>query len=475
MKKVVIIGGGLAGIAAGIKILEEMKDADVRLYNMGHHLGGRATSWRDAEGFNIDHGLHGLFAPYTNMRRMLKRAGVKEKKTLVSNKRINLCYEESTGKVHSIAPDLRIPNPPYPFNTYRKITNFGIKNAKTIYLDMDIEKYDDICYTAWALEHGMDKEITKMRWFRFSQDAAFNWPYEISTYLTLMGVRKAVGTGKYFYINGTYGENIIKPLTDYFEKLGGKIFIKKKLTELIHDGQKITGIKIGDPDAKIHGYGTIPWKDVVPVIQDSIQEINNIDALILAIPPDCFRELNWGDSFFWNGFKSIENLRTVVSLSYQVWTKESVMPTGTVTINGLDEPMGSVADYKTIKDEYKNNPGIGSALEWVGQETSFENKTDDELKEIIFNAFLKVPGAKDPRKAGIIHESFNRNKANHERYLLTEPGTVKFRPRTRTHFRNLFLAGDWIRSEIEMPCMEGAIVTGINAANETKKYFSKSR
>ena len=75
----------------------------------------------------------------------------------------------------------------------------------------------------------MDKEITKLRWFRFSQDAAFNWPHEISAYMTIMGVRKAVGKGKYFYVNGTYGENIIKPLTDYFEKLGGKIIIRKKI------------------------------------------------------------------------------------------------------------------------------------------------------------------------------------------------------------------------------------------------------
>ena len=103
----------------------------------------------------------------------------------------------------------------------------------------------------------------------------------------------------------------------------------------------------------------------------------------------------------------------------------------------------------------------------------FEDKTDDELKEIIINAFLKVPGAKDPRKAGIIYESFNRNRANYERYLLTEPGTVRFRPRTRTHFRNLFLAGDWIRNEIEMPCMEGAVCSGINAADESIDLLRK--
>lgn len=469
MKKVVIIGGGLAGIAAGITLLENKKDTDVTIYNMGHHMGGRASSWRDTKGFNIDHGFHALFASYHHLRKMLKHAGFSEKKVFVSNKYLDYFYEEFGEKIFSVTPNLRSKYPVYPFKMYRKLVSFGAKNAKTFFHDNDIEKYDDLCYTAWALEHGFPKELTGMRWFRFSKDALFNWPYEVSAYITMKGMR-AMGKSNYFYINGNYGENIIKPLTDYFEKLGGKIVLRKKLVEVMHDGQKATGIKIGDPDGKPHLFGLKPWEDSVPVLQNSIEEIKNIDSLILAIPTDCFKELNKGDTLFWNGFKSLENLRTVVSLSYQVWTKEPVMPPGCISINGLDEPMGTVADYKTVVDEYRNNPEIGSALEWVGQETTFENKTDDELKEIIFSAFLKLPGAKDPRNAGIIHESFNRNKANYERYLLTEPGTVKFRPRTRTHLKNLFLAGDWIRNHVEMPCMEGAVVTGINAAKEIINY-----
>ncbi len=473
MKKTVIIGGGLAGIGAGITLLENTKGADVTLYNMGHHLGGRASSWRDSKGFNIDHGFHALFASYHHLRKMLKHAGVSEKKVFVSNSYIDYFYEEFGKNIFCAAPNLKSHYPSYPFSMYRKLVHFGAKNAKTFFHNNDIEQYDDICYTAWALEHGFPKELTDMRWFRFSQDALFNWPNEVSAYITMKGMR-AMGKSNYFLINGNYGENIIKPLTDYFVKLGGKIEIRKKLVEVIHDGQKATGIKIGIPDARPHEFGMKPWKDAVPVLQDTIEEIKNIDSLILAIPTDCFKELNHGDAFFWNGFKSIENLRTVASLSYQVWTKEPVMPAGCISINGLDEPMGTVADYKTVSDEYRNNPEIGSALEWVGQETSFENKTNEELKELIFNSFLKIPGAKDPRKAGIIHESFNRNKANYERYLLTEPGTVKFRPRTRTHFKNLFLAGDWIRNDVEMPCMEGAALSGINAAHETIKYFSKN-
>ena len=41
--KAVVVGGGLAGLSAGIKLLEEKPGAKVTLYTLGHHLGGKAT------------------------------------------------------------------------------------------------------------------------------------------------------------------------------------------------------------------------------------------------------------------------------------------------------------------------------------------------------------------------------------------------------------------------------------------------
>ena len=138
MKKTVIIGGGLAGLAAGISLLENKKGADVTLFNMGHHLGGRASSWRDAKGFNIDHGFHALFASYHHLRRLLDHAGFSEKNVFVSNKYINYFYEEFSGKIYSTTPNLKADYPAYPFSMYRKLTRFGSKNAKTFYLNNDI-------------------------------------------------------------------------------------------------------------------------------------------------------------------------------------------------------------------------------------------------------------------------------------------------------------------------------------------------
>ncbi len=181
------------------------------------------------------------------------------------------------------------------------------------------------------------------------------------------------------------------------------------------------------------------------------------------------RYRNGGDRVFWRGFSGVENLQSVATLSLQVWTEQCVLPDVSACINALDQPLPMVIDYKDLKTAYRNDPAIGSALEWVGQETGFEHFSDQALKATAYDCLARIPGAKDPRQAGILRESLNRNTSNHERYLLTDPGTLRFRPGSKTHFRNLYLAGDWIRNQVDVPTMEGAICSGYTAIEELLK------
>jgi uncharacterized protein with NAD-binding domain and iron-sulfur cluster len=53
-----------------------------------------------------------------------------------------------------------------------------------------------------------------------------------------------------------------------------------------------------------------------------------------------------------------------------------------------------------------------------------------------------------------------------ERYVLSLPGTSKLRLRAGdSGFRNLFLAGDWVRTSINAGCVEAAVMAGMDAAS----------
>lgn len=76
-RSVVVVGGGLAGLSAAIEL--SARRFDVTLVERAPQLGGKVTAWREralGEEFPVEHGFHGFFAQYYNLRALLAAAGV---------------------------------------------------------------------------------------------------------------------------------------------------------------------------------------------------------------------------------------------------------------------------------------------------------------------------------------------------------------------------------------------------------------
>lgn len=76
-KKVVVIGGGLAGISAALDLAG--RNFEVTLVESSTSLGGKLTGWDiDALGerFPVEHGFHGFFDQYYNLNELFASAGV---------------------------------------------------------------------------------------------------------------------------------------------------------------------------------------------------------------------------------------------------------------------------------------------------------------------------------------------------------------------------------------------------------------
>ena len=71
---IVVIGGGVAGVSAAIELAE--RGMRVTLLEAADTLGGKVKGWRDAEGYSIEHGLHGWWMDYTNFRDLIARVGI---------------------------------------------------------------------------------------------------------------------------------------------------------------------------------------------------------------------------------------------------------------------------------------------------------------------------------------------------------------------------------------------------------------
>src|SRR5215469_10195850 len=74
-RKIAILGGGMAGLSTAYQLSktpELRAQYDVTIYQLGWRVGGKAASGRDAQGRNLEHGLHVWFGCYENMFQMLR-------------------------------------------------------------------------------------------------------------------------------------------------------------------------------------------------------------------------------------------------------------------------------------------------------------------------------------------------------------------------------------------------------------------
>ncbi len=75
-RRVVVIGGGLAGIAAASELAG--RGFQVTLVEQGSELGGKLGGWQVralGEDFPVEHGFHGFFAQYYSLAQLLAAAG----------------------------------------------------------------------------------------------------------------------------------------------------------------------------------------------------------------------------------------------------------------------------------------------------------------------------------------------------------------------------------------------------------------
>ncbi len=460
----------------------------VRLLTLGHHLGGKASSWRDREGRLIDHGQHVVAGFYREMKELLRRATVDVEAHLWSNRGVTHVYEDRDGEVH----DLRLSRNPlatlascmsYSGFTAAELANiatFVFRTAAVWTGVQDVRPFDDVCFPAFCWKNGLSPEVMRTNAFRMSQCAQLNWPGQISAY-QLLGALGRFDRGwkmcEYGFPDGGMTETFWNPVGAYLSRLGGELSFLSQVTGLRHDGKRVTAIEVGEPDSGGHDAapsGHSGPQKTTHVKPDSTFLMEDVDATILAVPEGCFRELNPDDAVFWSmpPFAGMRRLKSVPPLALQVWHREPLTKQYESVISGLPEPLSFVLDNKPIVREYRDDPRYGSVLYFVGQERGFEDWSDSALLEQCLDAVRPLPGFERVDRNGILHHAVIRNRGPHGRYWYSEPGSTKYRPERITPFSNLFLAGDWVRNELDFPCMEAAVRSGLAAADSTLEAFA---
>jgi hypothetical protein len=82
-----------------------------------------------------------------------------------------------------------------------------------------------------------------------------------------------------------------------------------------------------------------------------------------------------------------------------------------------------------------------------------------------FDDSVLVNCAHDPKQANFDTQFFRVNIDPSELYVLSLPGTAKYRmPAGESGFDNLYLAGDWTFTDLNLGCIEAAVISGSMAS-----------
>ncbi len=476
MKKVLILGAGPAGLAAAARLLEQGEgQLSVQVVSMQDELGGKAASYRDPSGFLVEHGFHMVVGFYDQLFALMERAGIDRDEALASMYGDSHCYEPSSGQVYTMNSRGGKLGVAARFSFYQGLPpedRFHFARVMTQAFTIagsgeDLTRHDDICFDTWAVELGLRPHMTRYSMFRFLRIAYFNFPEQISAYHVLETL-KNVSTSEHaelYVCRGGTTETLWNPIGAYVKRLGGSIETRVLATDLVYEGDKITGVRVAEalPTGPVANTQVAPgeW----PIVPGSERTLSGFDYVISTLPVAVLTQLNRNDTRMWrsNFFRRLTNLRSAVTMSLTIVTKRPIETEFRGPVHGFPAPFSFVVDMKPYWSEFDLDRNVGSVLVFGGQERGFEDWTDAQI--VAFTIENYYPALGDLRTLGIVKVELHRNRAPWERLMLAEPGVEPFRPDPLTPFQNLFLAGDWVRNRVNIISMEGAVTSGIEAAD----------
>ncbi|MFP5384200.1 MAG: FAD-dependent oxidoreductase, partial [Gammaproteobacteria bacterium] len=272
-KRVVIMGGGLAGLQAGVELSQ--RGFKVVILERSGTPGGKLKSWRDRHwgpaddpakqdpafpGYIREHGIHAVWGFYNNLREFLGRHGWPLMETPDDTSIYHFLDKDGT---ESWMPNCNWPKP------FDKLQMLGVarhmkhlpeqergnfirlftKLASFDYADDAQREYmDSLSFAEWGHQHGFPEDLITKICDSLIEMAYFDNADQVSA-LTLANIFQLVaGSPQDMKVNlyrNAVGETFLQPMVDYIRAHGGEIHYNTDITRLEKDGERISRVIAG--------------------------------------------------------------------------------------------------------------------------------------------------------------------------------------------------------------------------------------
>jgi squalene-associated FAD-dependent desaturase len=453
--KVVVVGGGLAGITAAVALANAKHE--VTLLEAKPRLGGATMSF-NRDGLTVDTGQHVFLRCCTAYRGLLDRLGMSAHAPIQPRFDVTVV---APGK-RTVMKRRRVPAPlhmlpallGYPFLSNPERVRLSLAALAFKRLDENDPKTDQLRLGDWLQAHGQDERTRRVLWDLFSV-SSLNVPGDdaslaLAAVVVKTGLLGAADAADIGVPALSLGELHGAAAARHLAKAGATVRLQTKVAAIEPKGDQFL-ISLGraanwesqDADAEQPGGPASGAEGILA------------DAVVLAVPHEQAARLIPPGALPAETVDGWAGLGAAPIVNVHVIYDRKVMDVPFAA--AVDSPVQWVFDRTRISGMHaRGDDGQYLAIS-LSAADEYANMPVAELREKFVPALAELfPAARD----ACVKEFFvTREKRATFRGV---PGTARLRPKAATHLAGLVLAGSW--TDTGWPdTMEGAVRSGLNA------------
>ena len=450
----IVIGGGLAGLSAGIALAEA--GWRVRLFEQRPFLGGRATSYWLPDGEHVDNCQHVTFGCCTNLEDFYRRAGVADKIKFYDR----LVLQDPQGRRGSLHAGM-LPAPLHLMGSFVTFAPLSVKDKLAIGRAMlaifrstgELEELksgaQNVSMLEWLKRKGQTERGIERFWRAVLVSALSEELDRIDARYGLQVFWKSVLATRKGYLMGVPSVELgalYELCRASIEGKGGEVNLRMPVRGLRFESNELKGL----------------------VFDGGREEA--ADAVVLALPHSTLSELLPGEVKLANPeLAQIGKIPDAPITGVHLWFDREVMSEPFLT---LLETTTQWIFNKSLLYGAKNGSGKekGQYLQLViSASHELLEKPRQEIVDLCLGEVrqaLPRAGAANLLKATVIKEAAAT--------FSPQPGVDRWRPTQQTSVKGMFLAGDWTATGWPAT-MEGAVRSGYLAAEAVLRQAGTPR
>jgi squalene-associated FAD-dependent desaturase len=426
---VIVIGGGLAGLAASIALADS--GLRVRLIEKAPRLGGRATTYLLPDGESIDNCQHVTLRCCTNLEDFYRRLGA-EGRIRYYDKLVFATPREGRSEIQpsSLPAPLHLA-PAFAAASFLNWRDkLGIARALfTVVRCAGKPAFKfPLSMLEWLRQHHQTQQAIDRFWGVVLISA-------LNEELDRMDAAYGIAVFWKAFLSNRHGFSVgipAVPLTELYTLRNDRIDVHTRcgVAELLIENETAAGVRLDD-GSEVRGRYCVA--------------ATTFDRLLQILPPA------WRDR---DGFADLTRLEVSPITSVHLWFDRPVMPE--LFLTALDRTIQWVFN-KTKLSAVTN--GSGEYLQIViSASHALSAKPQKEIIELCRRELAELipqTAGVEPARCIVVRE----NAAT----FSPRPGCDRWRPDQKTAVRNLFIAGDWTQTGWPAT-MESAVRSGYRAA-----------